>query len=113
MKEEAVLVGYPFQIRKAGKYEVWDRIGFEFVRTLFEYRIDDGEWKQIRPDELTTDLMELAFFCEVAWIKLGDAELTAGDHMLEIRVPKMKDKDGKLQKILYASDAICITEGEL
>ena len=52
--------------------------------------------------------MEIAFFCEVAWIHMGDAQLAAGEHTLEIRIPKTKDKDGKPQRILYASDAICL-----
>ncbi len=33
-------------------------------------------WKTISPDELTTDLMEVDFFCEVAWLKMGDASST-------------------------------------
>ena len=56
-------------------HEVWARIGFEFARSPFEWRIDDGVWAKISPDALTTDLMEIDFFCEVAWLKLGKASL--------------------------------------
>ncbi len=112
VKADAVTVQYPFEIKKAAQYEIWNRIGFEFARSPFEYRIDDSAWKQITPDDLTTDLMEISFFCEVAWIKMGEAQLSLGGHTLEIRVPKVKDKNGKPQRILYASDAICLTEGE-
>lgn len=111
VKADAVTLQYPLKVTKAGSYEIWNRIGFEFVRSAFEYRIDEGPWKAIRPDDLTTDLMELAYFCEVAWLHMGDAELAPGEHTLEIRIPKTKDKDGKPQRILYASDAICLAEG--
>jgi beta-galactosidase len=111
VKADAVLVQYPFGIKKAAVYEVWTRIGFEFARSPFEYRIDSGSWKAISPDDLTTDLMEIAFFCEVAWLHMGDAQLAAGEHSLEIRIPKTKDKDAKPQRILYTCDAICLSEG--
>lgn len=111
VKADAVVIEYPFAVRKAALYEVWSRIGFEFARSPFEYRIDGGPWKAIRSDDLTTDLMEIAFFCEVAWLHMGDAQLTAGEHRLEIRIPKTEDKDGKSERILYACDAICLHEG--
>src|SRR4051812_7928109 len=57
---------YPFQIQNAGAYEVWNRVGFEFARSPFEWRIDGDDWKTVGPDALTTDLMEVDFFCEVA-----------------------------------------------
>jgi hypothetical protein len=76
---------------------------------------------------LTCDLVELGFWCEVAWIKLGDAELAAGKHTLQIRpLPTMKEEkqkqrgpDGKEieavvktpEKILYASDCLCLHRG--
>ena len=55
--------------------------------------------------------MEMGFWCEVAWLKLGDEDLTAGGHRLQIRLPKTKDDKGKWQRVLYASDAICLHEG--
>jgi len=112
IKADAAVVQYPFQITQQARYEVWNRIGFEFARSPFDFRIDNGPWKTISPDDLTTDLMEVAFFCEVAWIKMGDVDLTPGGHTIEIRLPKSRDKEGKVQRILYASDAICIHEGE-
>jgi hypothetical protein len=104
VKADAVVIQYPFEIKKAGRYEVWNRIGFEFARSPFEYRIDEGAWTKINPDDLTTDLMEIAFFCEVAWLKMGDVQPAPGEHALGIRVTKTKDKDGKMQRILYAGD---------
>lgn len=110
MKADAIVIDYSFEIEKSGAYEVWSRIGFEFVRSPFEFRIDNSAWEAVNPDDLTTDLMEIAFFCEVAWLHMGDAELAAGRHTLQIRIPKTQDKDGKRQRILYACDAICLTE---
>jgi hypothetical protein len=108
---DGILLDYPFQCSKTGHYEVWNRIGFEFARSIFEWRIDERPWKKVSPDELTTDLMEMGFWCEIAWLKLGEEDLTSGDHRLQIRLPKAKDDKGKWQRVLYASDAICFHEG--
>ena len=106
---DGVLMSYPFQAAAAGAYEVWDRIGFEFARTPFEWRIDNGAWQRVLPDQLTCDLMELDFWCEVAWLKLGDATLTAGSHTLEVRLPRTTDAKGQRERMLYASDALCLS----
>ena len=63
---------YEFTTAKEGSYEVWNRLGFEFVRSPFSWRVDGGTWAESKPEALTTDLMEIDFFCEVAWLKLGD-----------------------------------------
>ena len=99
---------YSFQIVSTAPHEVWNRIGFEFVRSPFDWRIDDGDWTRVMPDQLTTDCMELDFWCEVAWLKLGEQRLSAGEHRIEIRLPKTQDDKGKTARILYASDAICL-----
>lgn len=111
LPEGGAVLRYEFSALKDAEYEVWNRIGFEFVRSPFAWRIDDSAWKTISPDELTTDLMEIAEWTEVAWLKLGTARLTPGKHMLEIRLTKTTDKDGKTARILYASDALCLTVG--
>jgi beta-galactosidase len=105
---EGVLLKYPFEIETAADYEIWNRIGFEFARSLFAWRIDGDEWKAVSPDELTTDLMEIDFFCEVAWLKLGRRKLDAGTHSLEIKLPKQRDGQGKWERLLYAGDALCV-----
>ncbi len=111
MPEEGVLLDYAFPCPKPGHYEVWNRVGFEFVRTAFEWRLDEQPWQKSSPEDLTTDLMEMGFWCEVAWLKMGEAELTSGDHRLQIRLPKTKDAKGKWQHVVYASDALCLHEG--
>jgi beta-galactosidase len=57
---------YNFTTKKAGNYELWNRIGFEFVRSPFDYRVDGGAWKTIKSDDLTTDLIPLAEWTEIA-----------------------------------------------
>ena len=108
---DGALIRYPLTIEKAAAYEVWNRIGYEFARSSFDWRLDGGEWKSVAPDELTTDLMDVSLWCEVAWLKLGDRDLTAGPHTLEIRLPKTQKADGKFNRLLYASDALCLSAG--
>lgn len=110
-----VILGYDFDAKAAGRYEVWNRIGYEFVRSAFQWRVDQADWQDAKPDDLTTDLMDVSFWCEVAWLKLGEADLTDGRHTLEIRLPLLyAEKDGKKvpQRVLYASDALCLYKGQ-
>src|SRR5258707_1462830 len=72
---EGALFRYAFTIKKAANYEIWNRIGFEFARSPFAWRIDEGDWITVSPQELTTDLMEIAFFAEVAWLRMGERTL--------------------------------------
>lgn len=106
-----VLIRYDVPVKAAGAYEVWSRLGFEFVRSPFSWRIDDGEWTLATPDDLTTDLMEVDFFCEVAWLKLGARTLAAGPHVLELKLDPGRTKDGKRERVLCAFDAFCLTRG--
>ena len=109
--DDGALFRYDLNLPKAGAFEAWARIGFEFARSPFDWRIDGGPWTRVGPEELTIDLMEIDFFCEVAWLKLGDRPLGAGGHTLEIRVPKLKGADGKPARVLFALDALCLHEG--
>lgn len=111
LPEEGILLDYAFRNPRAGRYEVWNRIGFEFARSPFEWRLDEKPWQKASPDELTTDLMDIALWCEVAWLKMGDEEVAAGEHRLQIRLPKAKNDKGKWQRVLYASDALCLHQG--
>ncbi len=55
--------------------------------------------------------MEIAEWCEVAWLQLGDQHLRAGLHTLELRLAKTKDDKGETQRILFACDALCLSAG--
>ncbi|MCL2624680.1 MAG: hypothetical protein FWD31_13545, partial [Planctomycetaceae bacterium] len=72
----------------------------------------DGAWRTAKPDDLTIDLMEIGFWCEIAWLKLGDVTLPGGKHRLDIRIAKQTKPDGKPDRILYASDCICLHPGK-
>lgn len=109
---DGVQASYGFTTEAGGDYGVWARIGYEFARSPFQWRVDNGGWATVSPDELTTDLMELSFWTEVAWLKLGQAPLAAGKHTLEFRLPKTKDAKGKFQRILFALDCVCVSTGE-
>src|SRR5579862_4163335 len=82
---EGLLLSYPFESKTAGKQEVWARVGYEFARSPLQWRIDDGAWTGNGPDDLTTDLMSLQDWNEVAWVKLGMVDLTTGKHTLHIK----------------------------
>ena len=106
---------YDFQVANAGTYQVWDRIGFESIRTGFQWRLDEGAWSDVKGNELTVDLMRGAFFCEISWLKLGQSELTAGKHALHIKVPVtyVTEKDVKKAKgVNFTVDAFCLYKGE-
>lgn len=109
---DGVLLDYQFETEAGGDHEIWARIGYEAVRSSFEWRVDQGEWSAATPDQLTTDLMELSFWTEVAWLKLGKQSISAGAHTLSFRLPKALDKQGKSQKILFALDCVCLSAGE-
>ncbi|MCC6445344.1 MAG: hypothetical protein IT210_18030 [Armatimonadetes bacterium] len=105
------VIQYTFTVPQPGSYEIWNRVGFEFVRSPFSWRLDGGQWQTVTPEQLTTDLMELDTWCEVAWLKMGERELSAGAHTLEIGLPKTTDPQGMPARILYASDAFCLSKG--
>ncbi|MGD0537301.1 MAG: hypothetical protein ABSC03_06605 [Verrucomicrobiota bacterium] len=108
---DGVLASYAFKADSAGDYAVWARIGYEFARSPFEWRVDDSTWTKVSPDELTTDLMELSFWTEIAWLKLGDTRLAAGEHTLKFRLNKEKN-NGKWRRILFALDCVCLSADE-
>jgi beta-galactosidase len=108
---EGIVLRYAFRVAQGGAHELWARIGFEFVRSPFEWRVDAGAWNAVGPDALTSDLMELDAWCEVAWLRLGDAPLAVGEHTLELRLPRTKDDKGKTARVLFACDALCISAG--
>src|SRR5262249_50764363 len=101
---------YDFTLEKSGAYEVWVRIGYEFVRSPFRWKIDGGEYTTVGPDALATDLMAIADWTEVAWLKLGTAGLRAGTHTLTVNLPRSFKKETKqLDRILFGLDCICLS----
>jgi beta-galactosidase len=101
---------YNFSTTFSGNSKIWARMGFESARPEFDWRIDDADWQHIDAKNLCTDLMELSFFTEVEWLHLGDQNLSAGAHKLELRIPR-QITNGKPQRLLFAADCFCISSG--
>ncbi len=108
---EGLTLSYPFTARAGGKHEVWARVGYEFVRSPFRWRIDRGDWGEDTPDRLTTDLMDIAEWTEVAWVQLGTVDLQPGQHTLEIRFDRRVLKGKKQpERILAGLDCFCLSK---
>lgn len=107
---DGLLLTFPFTSTTAGMHEVWARLGYEFVRAPCHWRIDDGPWGEDAPEQLTTDLMSLAEWTEVAWIQLGKVVLAPGKHTLHIKYDR-RVLPGKKQpeRILAGLDCFCIS----
>lgn len=108
---DGVRLRYSFDIKTGGSHEVWARIGYETARSPMRWRIDESTWGEDRPEHLTTDLMSLQDWNEVAWIRLGTANLPPGKHTLEIHYER-RVLPGKKQpeRILTGLDCFCISD---
>jgi hypothetical protein len=114
LPKEGARLGYDFQVSSGGNYEVWSRIGWEGIRAPFDWRIDQGPWGSVKPDYPTTDHVDLATWCPLGWMKLGQTNVAAGKHTFEFRLsPWSKQENGKdvAQRIMFACDATCLTRG--
>jgi len=103
--EEGLILSYDFEIDKNGEYEIWARIGFEWVRAPFEWRIDNGEWNKITPDMQTTNVIEVSKWCEVAWLKLQKCKINKGNHTITLRWKELNKG-----RLLLGIDCIAITK---
>lgn len=104
--EKTFELTYKIDAPKAGDYNLWLRLGFEFVRPFYRWRIDEGEWKEIKPTELTRDMTELSMWCEVGWFDAGKVNLTAGKHELEIIAEPNEER------LCLSIDVIAFVQGE-
>ena len=103
---EGGVLTYNLDVKEAGDYEVWARIGFEKSRAPFEWRLGTGAWQKVTPETHTTNLMRLATWVEVAWLKLGKNPLASGKTTLEFRY-----KEANGDRLLIALDAITLVKG--
>jgi len=110
---EGLVFSYDFDLRKAGKQNIWARIGYEWARSDFQWRIDNGKWATCKKTSPTINIQPIQTWNELAWIKLSQVDLKAGKHKIEFRhIPiKEKGRGGKEQTapILHILDAIYIT----
>jgi len=114
LPDGGAVFGYDFDAKAAGQHEIWARIGYEWVRSNFDWRIDDGPWQTLRNDQPTCDVQPIQTWCEIAWIKLGNQQISQGSHKLQIRHTKQTEmKSGKEEpaRTLHFSDCFCISKG--
>jgi Glycosyl hydrolases family 2/Glycosyl hydrolases family 2, sugar binding domain/Glycosyl hydrolases family 2, TIM barrel domain len=97
---------YDFRVAKAGKYRVYARVGYEFARSPFRWRVGTNDWQTVSSQTLTHDLMAIADFAEVAWLELGSVDLQPGGYSLDFQLPKPK----KGERILFSLDCVCISQ---
>ncbi len=113
--KDGAVFGYDFEAKTAGKYQIWGRIGYEWVRSDFDWRIDNGEWKTLKASEPTSDLMPIAVWNEIAWVKFGETDLTPGKHTLQIRHLPLRVYDypeEKAVRTLNFFDCFCVYKGD-
>jgi hypothetical protein len=112
--EDGLVVSHPFAVKSGGTFTLWNRVGFEAVRTPFEWRVDGGEWVlNSQESQPITNVQELAFWNPIGWTRMGEVALEAGDHLLEIRLTRAlknaEKPDGGFDAIRYVSDAIVVS----
>lgn len=101
---EGVTFGYTVDIADAGRYALWARVGFEWVRANLEVRFDGGEWLSMPCDDTTTNLVELGVWAEVAWDRGPDVTLSRGAHRLEARFTRPEAND----RFLFGLDCLAL-----
>jgi hypothetical protein len=113
LPEEGLVFAYDFVIEGDGRQNVWARIGYEWVRSDFQWRIDQGPWHNCSRNEPTTNIQPLQTWNELAWIQLTQTDLEAGKHRIEFRHSAYQETDSRgnerTARILHMLDAICIT----
>ncbi len=86
---------YRFDAPHTDRYHFWSRLSFEFIRAPFQWRIDEGPWRDASAEIQTDNLMELSTWNEIAWANYGAVQLNKGSHVLELRFEKA-GTDGRL-----------------
>ena len=81
--ETGCVFTYNVKSSEAVDYDFWLHVGFEKIRSPIEWRIDQGEWKTISPEDYTVDIRELGVWAPFGWLNAGKIPLTVGDHTLQ------------------------------
>lgn len=101
-------LAYNFTAEKEGRYRFWIRLGYEFARSPLMWRLDDGEWQEISPSDISQNLIGLSTWCEVGWINPAEVTLSSGKHVLHLKADKPSN-DGRF---LLAIDAFAFVQGD-
>jgi len=109
---DGLTISWSFSAPSAGHYQVWERYGFESIRSPWQWKIDDQAWQAVKPSgqQPFTDLMDPGFWSELAWTQLGEADLTAGTHAIRLKIDRDTDKDGKPKATNHVVDCFCLSK---
>lgn len=110
--DTGLIVHRNFEVKEAGTYEIWARIGYEWVRSPFDWCLNDGPWTNIPPDLPTIDVQPIQVWNELGWLRLAEGvRLNAGRHRIAFRHLVPKKRDGNPDRILHMLDAVCVYGG--
>ncbi|HEV7301685.1 MAG TPA: hypothetical protein VGN72_20270 [Tepidisphaeraceae bacterium] len=101
---DGVTLAYDVNVQSAGKYVLWARVGFEWVRADLAFRVDGGAWQEMPADHATTNVVELAVWSELAWDQGPVLDLSAGQHKLEVRFTRPEKND----RFIFGLDCIAL-----
>ena len=129
LTDEGQIVEYDVPVPEKGKYNLWLRIGFEWIRPHVMWRFGEGKWttvgigkpiqfiksgkKTLVPgvtfdlERRSTNVKELGYWAEAAWWHVGDAELEAGQNHLTLRFIKTETENP-----LLALDVVALVKGQ-
>ncbi|HRR28890.1 MAG TPA: glycoside hydrolase family 2 TIM barrel-domain containing protein, partial [Victivallales bacterium] len=113
LSEKGLLFSKEFEIEEDGEYEIWIRIGYEFVRSKFYWQIDSNEWILVSPDEATINIQPIQTWNELAWLKVSLCNFKRGKHTISfLHKAEQKNENGKLktERILHMLDCVCISK---
>ena len=88
LKDGALKLTYSFTADRTDTYTLWARVGPAEVYSPFRWRIDEGKWGEITREDPFLDMWHISFWYTVGWLKLGERELQAGEHVLHLEVPR-------------------------
>ena len=104
---------YDFNLKKSGNQNIWARIGYEWIRSDFQWRLDNGIWETSSRNTPTINIQPIQTWNELAWLKLGQLDLKSGKHKIEIKYAPYKIKGRKgtdeTSRLLAMLDVIYIT----
>jgi hypothetical protein len=91
---------YPLTITKDGMHEIWlAGLPIEKGASPFSFSIDNNEWQQ------GTEVAVSEYCNNLAWMKIGSANLTKGIHTLQIKIDDV-NPNGSYK---FAIDAIAVS----
>ena len=83
-----------FALPAAGLWHMWLAVSIPANTSPWWWRVDRSEWQHVTLESIPDDQLTIIRFgvsdC-MGWLRLLSAELTVGEHVLEIRVDERRD----------------------